>query len=239
MSANQIIVGFSFVALLLVGCGRSDSTAKKDDAGNGSAEHPIQNPSHTVAPPSKTSKVTFGNTENDPLQLNGNPFFIPTFDSSGQMSEGFDISDTILDASGIAKAPFPLMIGTGTSNDRTGYEVKLRMIPASNVFYISSDRTVVPAQSAVVPGDGPFITLIFLEGQRGSSPIINGTFNGQQGARKWSGNISTSGFLISDVEPLPIQCWVTNSANSQAFSYVFVPVFRGGQPGLITYTLYR
>jgi len=74
MSANQIIVGFSFVALLLVGCGRSDSTAKKDDSGNGSAEHPIQKPSHTVAPPSKTSKVTFGNTENDPLQLNGNPF---------------------------------------------------------------------------------------------------------------------------------------------------------------------
>ena len=48
------------------------------------------------------------------------------------MSEGFDISDTILDASGIAKAPFALMIGTGTSNDRTGYEVKLRMIPASD-----------------------------------------------------------------------------------------------------------
>jgi hypothetical protein len=232
MQVNHIIAGVVVAGMLLAGCGRSSSESK-------STNQPPDKRSFTVAPPSKIAKVTFGNTENGPLQFNGNPFFLPTFDSSGHMSEGFDISDTTLDASGIAQKPYALMIGVQTSNDRTGYEVRLDVTPATNVFYISADRIVVPAQSAVVPGDGPFITLNLLEGQMGSAAIVNGTVEVQQGSRKWSADISPSGLLLAGVELLPITCRVTGPAYREPFTYLAFPVFRGGRPGLITYTLYH
>jgi hypothetical protein len=154
---------------------------------------------------------TFSIGENSVLQLNGGTFFIPDSDSTGRILGGIqaNISDMALDASAlVTDKPYRLTIAFQSWNDFsrhdvTSHEVNLVVTAVQNMFYISSDRIVVPAKSPVVLGDGPFITVNFLKGQRGSEPLIGWVVEAQQGDRQWSEKISTSGVMLSGVKLLP------------------------------------
>jgi hypothetical protein len=240
----------AFLSLLLAflcACGSGKPAIKGGAVSSGAstspvALRPIERPSYSIARPKKALKITFGRTKDDPLQLNGYPYFLGTFDSEGKMSGGIqiDTSDSVLDAKAIAEKGFSLIIGEQSSRGREIQEVRLEVTPGANVFYISPDRVVVPSQSPIVAANGPFVTLKFLRGDWDSANLIDWTIDCQQSGRKDSGKTSASGFLMSDVDPLPITCVVANpSKPSDGFSSVIFPFFRGGTPGLVTYTIIR